>query len=182
MNTGTTWSGDEGTRTPNPRLAKAVLYHLSYVPAASWRCGEANTQRVEVASRQSAASACAFLRLRTTTNAPAANATSTTDLSTGHLRSTYGSGRSSPNGRFYEPPAIRQTQSAPDTSMLSPRSPQSSVGLGGLEPPASSLSGMRSNRLSYRPENARSQNTPPKDTGLRVRGEAGSTQSLVRTG
>jgi hypothetical protein len=26
--------------------------------------------------------------LRTTTNAPAANATSTTDLSTGHLRST----------------------------------------------------------------------------------------------
>src|SRR5687768_795086 len=27
------------------------------------------------------------------------------------------------------------------------------VGLGGLEPPASSLSGMRSNRLSYRPVN-----------------------------
>jgi hypothetical protein len=80
--------GDEGTRTPNPRLAKAVLYHLSYVPATSQRCGEASTQRVEVASRQRAASACAFLRLRTTTNAPAANATSTTDLSTGHLRST----------------------------------------------------------------------------------------------
>jgi hypothetical protein len=27
------------------------------------------------------------------------------------------------------------------------------VGLGGLEPPASSLSGMRSNQLSYRPVN-----------------------------
>ena len=27
-----TVGGDEGTRTPNPRLAKAVLYHLSYVP------------------------------------------------------------------------------------------------------------------------------------------------------
>ena len=104
--------GDEGTRTPNPRLAKAVLYHLSYVPATSRRCGEANTQRVEVASRQRAASACAFLRLRTTTNAPAANATSTTDLSTGHLHSTCGLGRGSPTGRFYEPPDIRQTQSA----------------------------------------------------------------------
>src|SRR6476620_5036126 len=151
--------GDEGTRTPNPRLAKAVLYHLSYVPATSRRCGEANTQRVEVASRQRAASACAFLRLRTTTNAPAANATSTTDLSTGHLRSTCGLGRGRPTGRFYEPPDIRQ--------------PQSAVGLGGLEPPAASLSGMRSNRLSYRPENAKGQNPPPKDTGLHVRDAAG---------
>src|SRR4051794_35663240 len=26
------WSGDEGNRTPNPRLAKAVLCQLSYVP------------------------------------------------------------------------------------------------------------------------------------------------------
>ncbi len=30
-------SGDEGNRTPNPRLAKAVLCQLSYVPGA--RCG-----------------------------------------------------------------------------------------------------------------------------------------------
>ena len=174
--------GDEGTRTPNPRLAKAVLYHLSYVPATSRRCGEANTQRVEAASRHRAASACAFLRLRTTTNAPAANATSTTDLSTGHLRSTCGLGRCSPTGRFYEPPDIRQLDRLGDASKLAPRSPQSSVGLGGLEPPASSLSGMRSNRLSYRPENAKGQNTPPKDTGLHVRDAAGSTPSLVRTG
>src|SRR4029450_3729454 len=28
-------SGDEETRTPNPRLAKAVLCQLSYVPAAA---------------------------------------------------------------------------------------------------------------------------------------------------
>jgi hypothetical protein len=27
-------SGDEGNRTPNPRLAKAVLCQLSYVPGA----------------------------------------------------------------------------------------------------------------------------------------------------
>ena len=26
------FSGDEGNRTPDPRLAKAVLYQLSYVP------------------------------------------------------------------------------------------------------------------------------------------------------
>ena len=29
---GTGWCGDEGNRTPNPRLAKAVLCQLSYVP------------------------------------------------------------------------------------------------------------------------------------------------------
>ena len=27
-------SGDEGTRTPDPRLAKAVLSQLSYIPVA----------------------------------------------------------------------------------------------------------------------------------------------------
>jgi hypothetical protein len=30
-------SGDDGTRTHNPRLAKAVLCQLSYVPAAELR-------------------------------------------------------------------------------------------------------------------------------------------------
>jgi hypothetical protein len=29
--------GDEGTRTLNPRLAKAVLYQLSYVPGSQAR-------------------------------------------------------------------------------------------------------------------------------------------------
>jgi hypothetical protein len=28
--------GDEGTRTPNPCLAKAVLYQLSYAPRGGW--------------------------------------------------------------------------------------------------------------------------------------------------
>ena len=31
----TSLSGDEGTRTPDPRLAKAVLSQLSYIPV--WR-------------------------------------------------------------------------------------------------------------------------------------------------
>src|SRR5437868_3993711 len=37
------------------------------------------------------------------------------------------------------------------SSVLLPKGGLTCVGLGGLEPPASSLSGMRSNRLSYRP-------------------------------
>lgn len=69
-----------------------MLYQLSYVPAASQRCGEAITQRDDVASRQSAASAWAFFRLRTTTKAPAANAATTTAFNTGQLRSTCGFG------------------------------------------------------------------------------------------
>ena len=32
-----TGGGDEGTRTLNPRLAKAVLYQLSYVPGSQAR-------------------------------------------------------------------------------------------------------------------------------------------------
>ena len=32
-------SGDEGTRTPNPCLAKAVLSQLSYIPKASYQAG-----------------------------------------------------------------------------------------------------------------------------------------------
>ena len=33
-------SGDEGNRTPNPRLAKAVLCQLSYVPVCAARRSE----------------------------------------------------------------------------------------------------------------------------------------------
>ena len=59
-------SGDEGNRTPNPRLAKAVLCQLSYVPEQPGRCtGPATTQGqrvVPVASSQSAASAAAASR------------------------------------------------------------------------------------------------------------------------
>ena len=33
--------GDEGNRTPNPRLAKAVLCQLSYVPGSGTAVGRA---------------------------------------------------------------------------------------------------------------------------------------------
>ena len=41
---------------------------------------------------------------------------------------------------------------------MAPRLPWTMVGLGGLEPPASPLSGVRSNHLSYRPMKDESQN------------------------
>ena len=56
--------GDEETRTPNPRLAKAVLCQLSYVPER-WAGGQ--REESEVASRHSAASASALRRLSTAT-------------------------------------------------------------------------------------------------------------------
>jgi len=54
-------SGDEGTRTLNPRRAKAVLYQLSYVPWLRARQPRpVTTQTPEVvASRQRSASALA---------------------------------------------------------------------------------------------------------------------------
>ena len=36
--------GDEGNRTPNPRLAKAVLCQLSYVPSGPGRGGQRRVQ------------------------------------------------------------------------------------------------------------------------------------------
>src|SRR4051812_34675352 len=64
------------------------------------------------------------------------------------------------------------------------------VGLGGLEPPASSLSGMRSNQLSYRPVNLEQLTWPgwrlrrggPDDTVApgRHRGQAPSPVALSR--
>jgi hypothetical protein len=66
-------SGDEGNRTPNPRLAKAVLCQLSYVP------GWANQRELsEVASRHRVASA--WLRRRRSA-ATAAAATARTSSS-----------------------------------------------------------------------------------------------------
>ena len=54
------WGGDEGNRTPNPCLAKAVLCQLSYVPAAGQGTPGACGQTVGVvASRQRSASALA---------------------------------------------------------------------------------------------------------------------------
>jgi hypothetical protein len=36
--------GDEGTRTPDPRLAKAVLSQLSYIPRFPWTGGPERTR------------------------------------------------------------------------------------------------------------------------------------------
>jgi hypothetical protein len=111
------WGGDEGNRTPNPRLAKAVLCQLSYVPgtAPGWAAAT-YFDASAVASRHSeAASARACRRRASAAAAPATAAESTSSLRT----------------------------VASSVALT--------VGLGGLEPPASSLSGMRSNRLSYRP-------------------------------
>ena len=52
--------GDEGTRTLNPRRAKAVLYQLSYVPGSPARRMPSGTQMPGVvASRHRSASALA---------------------------------------------------------------------------------------------------------------------------
>jgi hypothetical protein len=119
--------GDEATRTPNPRLAKAVLYQLSYVP------GLAQREASDVASRHSAAlSCCACRRLAATAAATARTAASSSGFLT----------RTSSTRRYRRRFQSELTRHA-------------AVGLGGLEPPASSLSGMRSNRLSYRPGIAR---------------------------
>ncbi len=55
--------GDEGNRTPNPRLAKAVLCQLSYGPWDQRRSGAV------VASCQSARSSLAALTFRATSAA-----------------------------------------------------------------------------------------------------------------
>ena len=36
--------GDEGTRTPDPRLAKAMLSQLSYIPVSDNACGPERTR------------------------------------------------------------------------------------------------------------------------------------------
>ena len=74
--------GDEGNRTPNPRLAKAVLCQLSYVPGrgpAAQRRGRAVRSgglAPEVGLGLGRARACG----RASTAPPAATATSTTSF------------------------------------------------------------------------------------------------------
>src|SRR3712207_6707580 len=68
--------GDEGNRTPNPRLAKAVLCQLSYVPRAG-RYGEVVSL---VASRHTSAAGRASRWRRNRTTAPAARAIATSFL------------------------------------------------------------------------------------------------------
>ena len=55
------------------------------------------------------------------------------------------------------------------------------VGLGGLEPPTSSLSGKRSNRLSYRPEMRQSRITWHAGLGYRKQGLAAQSDSFSVT-
>ena len=73
-------SGDEGNRTPNPRLAKAVLCQLSYVPRTERGrspLGERSDRpQFEVASRHRSSSAREERTLEKT-RAPAASATTT---------------------------------------------------------------------------------------------------------
>ena len=124
--------GDGGTRTPNPRLAKAVLCQLSYVPEIHVG-GPILGPDLELAVRSAQVRRRGGLRPQVLLLAPltpAANECS----SRGDQR-----GNSEQLSRH----------KALLTSRRSRRTP--AVGLGGLEPPASSLSGMRSNRLSYRP-------------------------------
>jgi hypothetical protein len=55
------------------------------------------------------------------------------------------------------------------------------VGLGGLEPPTSSLSGKRSNRLSYRPGAAPGEANRRAGLGYRKPGLAAQSDSLSVT-
>ena len=111
--------GDEGTRTPNPRLAKAVLCQLSYAPEMGQTVVPALGLGVagsSVAScHRSASARSALMRLAATAKPTAATAMA---------KSFFGT----------------------DVTSIS------EVGLSGLEPLTSALSGQRSNRLSYRPQ------------------------------
>lgn len=59
-------SGDEGNRTPDPRLAKAVLYQLSYVPwhyqTSAQTAGSGSTELVASIHRSSSACAACMRR------------------------------------------------------------------------------------------------------------------------
>jgi hypothetical protein len=111
--------GDEGTRTLNPRRAKAVLYQLSYVPGPR---PQASGGDLEVGRGGLAPKVGLCLRRALTLDKDKRN----------------------------------QTDEQQHDHLLHDGSPpcqdgDSPVGLAGLEPATSSLSGMRSNRLSYRP-------------------------------
>ena len=118
-------SGSEGTRTPNPRLAKAVLCQLSYAPGRgagrSRRRGCYRRSGAVVASCHRARSSFAALTFLATS--AAAPTTPTTMSSFFHMGRT------------------------PSESMWA----GARVGLDGIEPSTSELSALRSNRLSYSP-------------------------------
>ena len=139
-----------GRATRSARSAAASKRLAAGRPKSWWRRGDLNSQpppckggalpvelrprgvagdqrdESEVASRHSAVSAAVLRRRRTAAAAPRPPARRTASRLSGRL------------DRF-------------DTAILPRCVLGACVGLGGLEPPASSLSGMRSNRLSYRP-------------------------------
>src|SRR5262249_17410444 len=70
--------------------------------------------------------------------------------------------RANPTANDLEGPAPgagHASHQHPNHTLVS--TPSQLVGLSGLEPLTSSLSGKRSNRLSYRPQHATSERTPP---------------------
>src|SRR5690606_10004037 len=107
--------GGEGTRTPNPLLAKQVRYQRRHAPGAGCRPGQPwSVTTSSVASAHRSRSACCSWSFLASATAPRATT-------------------ASPSKRFTMTPG------------------GSGVGLTGLEPVTSSLSGKRSNRLSPRP-------------------------------
>ena len=151
------WGGDEGTRTLNPRLAKAVRYQLRHVPAAAHDSGRREQDyRTELPGR-SGASAGRW------PGSPSRGRL-VPEVSFLGGRGLLTEGQETPDGGGYEQQLLH---SDPNSSRRRRRRGQrrlarataipyrwirvAVVGLGGLEPPTSSLSGMRSNRLSYRP-------------------------------
>jgi hypothetical protein len=113
-------SGDEGTRTLNPRRAKAVLYQVE---------------------------------LRPRSQAPRASRGA---LDAGRGRLTPKVGLCLGRTLTLHEDKCNQTDEQQHDHLFHDGSPpcqdgDSPVGLAGLEPATSSLSGMRSNRLSYRP-------------------------------
>src|SRR5664279_2180630 len=126
--------GDGGTRTPNPRLAKAVLCQLSYVPEIHVGGPILGPDlELALAVRSAQVRRRGGLRPQVLLFAPLTPAA--------NERSSRGDQRGNSEQLSRHKALL--------TSRRSRRTP--AVGLGGLEPPASSLSGMRSNRLSYRP-------------------------------
>ena len=60
--------GDEGTRTPDPRDANAVLFQLSYIPTDGWRVGTEPVAEcsTEAASGRLGGAACGLVARRLT--------------------------------------------------------------------------------------------------------------------
>ena len=139
--------GDEGTRTPNPRLAKAVLCQIELRPRADARVGRCTRRELPKTNGDAL-----HWALPPLLPPPAPGADVCCGAWSARVASAH---RSEPSRAFRR----RTTRRAPTTDVRSSTSTRftvpshlssACVDLGGLEPPASSLSGKRSDRLSYR--------------------------------